>query len=332
MAHQGRLIVSIAGHVLTDDERKVLKHPMLAGIILFAKNYKNKQQIQQLISDIHSTVGYDLPVFIDQEGGAVQRFGLPDFTLLPTPKVLGAAYDINNDFGLELAKKYGSIMAQELNELKVTSLSPVCDLAAGNPVISGLHRAYHAVPEACYKLLDAVINGMQEKGMNATGKHFPGHGQYNGDTHLSVVYDHRPLEEIEQNDLVPFINLIRDGRLAAIMPSHIIYTQVDPNNTAGSSKVWLNDLLRDKYGFKGVIVSDCLSMRGAGDDSLLNKTIKALAFGDVAIMCHQPVAEVIKVLNGLVSEGLWLSETGQERMAAWTSDPRQLKNYKKHKL
>lgn len=316
MAGKGRLIVSIIGEILTGAEREMLAHPMLAGVILFAKNYTNKQQVARLISDIKSIA--NLPIFVDQEGGKVQRFGLPDFTSLPAPKVFGEAYDLDREFGLKLAEKYGSIMAQELSDLTVIALGPVCDLDAGNSVITGLNRAFHANPEACYELLSAFISGMNKQGMNATGKHFPGHGQKVGDTHDNVVYDHRPMEIIEKNDLVPFIKLIKAGKLSAIMPAHIIYTKVDQNNTAGSSEIWLSKLR--SYGFNGVIVSDCLSMKGAGDNSLLDKTRAALKFGDVAIICHQTPEDFIKLLNELGSEGCWLDELGQQRMSAWTND------------
>lgn len=314
MANKGRMIVSLGGTSLTEIERKMLSHPMLAGIILFTQNYKNKDQVLALISEIEAIA--DLPIFIDQEGGYVQRFGR-GFTSLPAPKVFGLTYDIDHDSGLKLAETYGGIMAKELSEVGVINLGPVCDLDAGNLVISGLSRSFHAQPKACSELLFAFTKGMSDYGMSATGKHFPGHGQNNGDTHDNVVVDHRSLEEIEQNDLVPFLDLIKANKLAAIMPAHIIYTQVDPNHTAGSSQIWLNDLLRNKYGFNGVIVSDCLSMKGAGDGSLLDKTEQALSFGDVAIMCHRTPEEFIALLDALQENGYELDAMGQERFARW---------------
>jgi beta-N-acetylhexosaminidase len=314
MANKGRMIVSIAGYTLTEIEREMLSHPMLAGIILFTQNYKNKDQVRTLIAEIEAIA--DLPIFIDQEGGYVQRFGR-GFTSLPAPKVFGIAYDIDHTSGLKLAETYGGIMAEELSEFGIINLGPVCDLDAGNLVITGLSRSFHLQPKACSELLFAFTKGMREHGMCATGKHFPGHGQNNGDTHDNVVVDHRTLEEIEQNDLVPFIDLIKANQLAAIMPAHIIYTQVDPSHTAGSSKIWLNDLLRIKYGFNGVIVSDCLSMKGAGDGSLLDKTEQALSFGDVAIMCHRTPEEFISLLDALQEKGYELDTIGQERFARW---------------
>jgi beta-N-acetylhexosaminidase len=315
MPNIGRLIVSISGHELSDTERKMLQHPMLAGIILFTQNYKNKEQVSALIAEIESIA--DLPIFIDQEGGYVQRFGR-GFRSLPAPEIFGETYDINKDTGLALAEKLGAVMAQELSDFGVINLGPVCDLDAGNKVISGLNRAFHSEPKACTELLFAYTTGMRKHGMAATGKHFPGHGQDIGDTHDNVVKDHRTLAEIEANDLVPFIELIKANKLAAIMPAHIIYTSLDPDNTAGASKIWLDDILRKKYGFNGVIVSDCLSMKGAGDGGLLDKTEQALAFGDVAIMCHKTAEEFISLLDALQAKGYYaMNETGQQRFAAW---------------
>jgi beta-N-acetylhexosaminidase len=316
MPNIGRLIISIAGQTLTDAERTILTHPMLAGIILFSANYKDKKQMRALISEIEAVA--DLPIFIDQEGGFVQRFGR-GFRSMPAPKIFGDAYDHNHDAGLALAEQYGGLMADELSEFGVITLSPVCDLDAGNKVITGLSRAFHRDPRACTDLLFSYTKGMNDKGMPATGKHFPGHGQDIGDTHDAVVRDDRTLEEIESNDLVPFIELIKANKLAAIMPAHIIYTKVDPEHTAGSSKTWLEDLLRKKYGFNGVIVSDCLSMTGAGDASMLGKTEHALAFGDVAILSHQKPEDIAPLLDALLAKGYAMSTAGQERFATWVA-------------
>lgn len=323
MNHTGRLIVSVSGKTLTDAEREMLKHPMLAGVILFAANYANKDQLKQLITEIESIA--DLPIFADQEGGHVQRFRV-GFRALPGPRIFGETYDLDKKIGLMLAEKIGLETAKELVEVGVINLAPVCDVDQGNSVISGLDRSFHANPKACTELLFAYTKGMNAAGMQATGKHFPGHGQNNGDTHENIVIDNRSLAEIEQNDLVPFIKLIKANKLAAIMPAHIIYTQVDPDNTAGSSKIWLENLLRNKYGFNGVIVSDCLSMTGAAGNSLLEKTEKALSFGDVAILCHQKPEDVMELLDILQAKNYALDAEGQARFAAWVDGSAEVRN------
>lgn len=217
-----------------------------------------------------------------------------------------------------MAFDYGAVMAEQLMEFGVISLAPVCDLDGGNTVISRLNRAFHKEPHACIDLITSYIDGMNSKGMQATGKHFPGHGYSLGDTHNVKVADNRSLQELEANDLLVFIELIKANKLAAIMPAHILYSQVDPNNTAGASEIWLQDILRDKYGYQGLIISDCLSMAGAGEGSLLDKAEHALAFGDVSILCHQEPHKIIELCDQLIARGNLLSTEGQQRYALWT--------------
>jgi beta-N-acetylhexosaminidase len=322
MQNHGRLIVSIKGTSLSSLEKEMLKHPMIAGLIFFTENYiiptnyKDKIQLRALVDEIKSITAK--PCFIDQEGGYVQRFGR-GFTCLPSGRLYGKAYDLNRDVGIALARDYGAIMAEQLLEFGIISLAPVCDLDAGNTVISRLDRGFHSNPTACTDLAMAYIEGMNSKGMQATGKHFPGHGHGLADSHNKVVVDNRSLEELENNDLAVFINLIKANKLAAVMPAHITFTQIDPNHTAGSSRIWLHDILRVKYGFKGIIVSDCLSMAGAGNGSLLDKTEHALAFGDVALLCHQEPQAVIELCDQLMQSNALLSTEAQRRFAIWTN-------------
>lgn len=300
----GRLIVSLEGTELSAEEKAIVSHPMTAGIILFTKNYKNKEQLRTLIADIQSSVQATVPIFVDHEGGFVQRFGR-GFKSLPAAKIFGETYDIDPEVGLELARKSGYKMAKELVDLKITSLAPVCDLNMGNAAITPFGRAFHSEPDAVIALASAYIEGMHDAGMRATAKHFPGHGQNVGDTHHQQVTDTRTKEEIEENDLWVFAELIKKGLIDAVMPAHIVYPTIDPENTAGSSAIWLKDILREKLGYQGVIVSDCLSMKGAGEndyDALLDKTKKALAFVDVGIMCHQKPETFLQILNDIQAD------------------------------
>lgn len=318
----GRLIVSINGTTLNDAERAMLQHPMIAGVILFTENYviptnfKDRVQLRDLITDI--TQSADKTCFVDQEGGFVQRFGR-GFKSLPAAEVFGEIYDLNREAAIKMAFNYGAVMAEQLMEFGIISLAPVCDLDGGNAVITRLNRAFHKEPKACLNLLHAYIDGMNSKGMQATGKHYPGHGRSLGDTHLDRVTDNRTLAELEENDLSVFIELIKENKLAAIMPAHILYPQVDANYTAGASRVWLKDLLRDKYGYQGLIISDCISMAGAGDGSLLDKAEHALAFGDVSILCHQDPETVLRLCDELLQNGHAMSLDAQKRYAAWTN-------------
>ncbi|HSX20861.1 MAG TPA: beta-N-acetylhexosaminidase, partial [Gammaproteobacteria bacterium] len=242
MNKPGRLIVSIDGPTLTPIERDMLQHPMIAGVILFPPNYleptdyKDKTQLKELIADI--TRHGDKTCFVDQEGGYVQRFGR-GFKSLPAAQLFGEMYDLNPELAKQMAYDYGAHMAEELMQFGIISFAPVCDLDGGNIVISRLNRAFHAHPAACTELLMAYIDGMNSKGMQATGKHFPGHGHILGDTHTHKVADDRSLSELEAKDLSVFIKLIAANKLAAIMPAHIVYPQVDAQHTAGTSQIWL---------------------------------------------------------------------------------------------
>jgi beta-N-acetylhexosaminidase len=323
----GRMIVSLKGTELLPKEEDIIKHPMTAGIILFAENLSRNPRelltkLTELISKIQSisiasgkTAG--LPIFVDQEGGFVQRLG-KGFTIpLPSLEVLGTTYGINPETGLQLAKTYGERMAKSLMQLGIISLCPVLDLDAGNEVITGLGRAFHSDPKSCAELAAAYIDGMNVAGMRATGKHFPGHGQHIGDSHRVLPTDHRTLKEIEAQDLIPFVELIKNRKLAAIMPAHIKYPKIDAENTAGMSKIWLEKFLRKKYGFDGIIVSDCLSMAGAGSDSSLDKTKKALEYGDIALLCHKEPEEILDVLDGINIPQYQMSEQTEKRFNYW---------------
>ena len=319
--YTGRMIVSLKGQELLPLEKEIIVHPNTAGIILFTRNYSSRSQLIKLLSEIQYIAvragkKEGVPVFVDQEGGFVQRLGRGFTIPLPCPAIIGMSYDLDKSHGLRFAMECGKLMAAPLKEMGITSLAPVLDLQAGNTVIEGLGRAFHKNPNVCAELAEAYIDGMISAGMFATGKHFPGHGQNIGDSHVTTPVDSRALEQIEEQDLVPFICLIRKRKLAAIMPAHITYTQIDPDNTAGMSKILLANILRKKYGFNGIIVSDCLAMQGAGSGSYLIKTIQALQYGDIALLCNLEPSVLLGVLKDLDS-GYYMSLDANERFHRW---------------
>lgn len=159
---------------------------------------------------------------------------------------------------------------------------------------------------------------MKDSGMTATAKHFPGHGRDIGDSHLVQPVDERSLDEIKRTDLKPFAELIKKGKLDAVMSAHITYSKVDPEHTAGMSTVWLQDILRGQLEFDGIIVSDCLAMQGAKGDNYLSKTEEALKHGDVALLCNVEPKVFKEVLNGL-EDKYYADEVTQYRYAKWTS-------------
>lgn len=299
-----KLIISLQGQKIRQEEIALLAHPNTAGVILFSRNFQNKEQLKSLVANIqHQAIKggkkEGLPVFADQEGGHVCRFRV-GFVSLPALEVFGQAYDIHKEVGLALAFEYGQKMARELVECGIISFAPVVDLGTGNPIISGLGRAFHQTPEGCVALASAYIEGMNKAGMLATVKHFPGHGRADiGDTHLIRCVDDRDKKTLIEQDLLVFRHLIQQNKVAAVMPAHIVYPKIDQDNTAGMSKIWLEQILRKELGFKGAIVSDCLVMQGAGNLSYLEKSKKALAFGDIAMLSNMTFEEFDEVLEGL---------------------------------
>jgi beta-N-acetylhexosaminidase len=293
-------MVDIAGLELTDVERERLKHPLVGGVILFARNYASTDQVEALIRDLHVVRGEDQPkllVAVDQEGGRVQRFR-DQFTALPPVRHLGDLYEENRKRAKRLAEATGWLMATELRSVDVDiSFAPVLYIDLGISAVIG-DRAFHSDPQVIADLAHSYMAGMGRAGMAATGKHFPGHGSVAPDSHEELPVDHREYEDVHQLDMVPFERMIHFG-LPAIMAAHILFPNID-RFAVGFSPFWLKDVLRTRLGFQGAIFSDDLSMKGAaimGD--MPERARAALAAGcDMVLVCNDPDA-VEQVLDQL---------------------------------
>ncbi len=324
----GPIVISVNGYQLNQEiEASILQHPLIGGVILFSNNYQDVPQLTQLITDIKTiaqNANKEIMIMVDHEGGYVQRFR-SGFTAAPAASVLGDIYDINPDTALIYANQLGETVGQELNSVGVDIiLGPVVDIDSGNAVISGLDRAYHADPEVVTKIANAYIDGLQMSGIHPTLKHFPGHGADIGDSHVTLPVDNRSWEELKTVDLVPFKNIIEDNPMIAVMPAHVIYNDVDPINTAGTSKIWLQDILRDELNFEGVIISDCLSMTGAGNQSNVDKILQALEYGDLALLSHQTPDEYLNILDTLAQQQFEWSTQSQQRVQLWLSSSQEI--------
>jgi len=290
-------MLDVASHALTAEERERLQHPLTGGVILFSRNFESPEQIECLVRDIHALRTPPLLVAVDHEGGRVQRFR-EGFTALPAVARFGEVWDENPARGRRLAETAGWLMATELRAIGVDfSFAPVLDVDRGISKVIG-DRSFHATPDAVSDLAHAWMNGMHRAGMAATGKHFPGHGGVEADSHVSVPVDERRYEDIYMEDIVPFERMIEFG-LEAIMPAHVIYSRVDPN-PAGFSRFWLQQVLRGQLGFEGVIFSDDLSMEGARvAGGIVARARAAQAAGcDMVLVCNDPVAAG-ELLDGL---------------------------------
>lgn len=250
------LIIGISGHTLTEQENSYLQHPSVAGVILFSRNFANKAQLQDLCQAIRAASVRSMLICVDQEGGRVQRFR-EGFATLPCLEQLGA---MSSEAALALAHEHAFLMASEVISAGLDlSFAPVADLGRGNLAIG--NRAFSAEPEIVANCIAAYVNGMQQAGMAATLKHFPGHGSVLEDTHFDDACDERTFAEIEQLDLVPFKAGILAGA-EAVMMAHVRYPSV-ADEPAGYSRFWIHDVLKSKLGFTGLVVSDDIGMAAA---------------------------------------------------------------------
>ena len=290
-------MLDLRGTVLAEDETEILKHPLVGGVILFSRNYENPEQLNTLCQAIHAVRTPRLLLAVDHEGGRVQRFR-QGFTDLPACRVFGECYEQDPKQGLTQAETAGWLMAAELRAYGVDfSFAPVLDLFKGISEVIG-DRAFHRKAEDAARLARSYMKGMHAAGMAAVGKHFPGHGAVVEDSHHAIPIDNRRFEDIQMDDLLVFQRLIDHG-LPAVMPAHVIYSEID-ERPAGFSSIWLKQILRQQLNFNGAIFSDDISMAGAevmGDYTARARA--ALDAGcDMVLVCNQP-EEAINVLDNL---------------------------------
>jgi len=295
----GPLMIDLEGTAVTAEEREMLRHPLVGGVILFTRNYVDPAQLAGLVADIHAARNPPLIVAVDHEGGRVQRFR-DGFSALPPPRRIGHEYDANSRCGLELARSMGWLMAAELRSHGVDlSFTPCVDIDHGVSFITD--RAFHRNPDAVAALAIAYAHGMRDAGMAATAKHFPGHGAVVADSHLTLPVDRRELADLT-GDLTPYRRLIANG-LPAVMVAHILFPAVDDAPSSLSAR-WIRDVLRGEMRFQGVVFADDLSMGGAaaafGD--VVTRATRALSAGcDMLPVCNQR-ASVVELLDHLRAE------------------------------
>jgi beta-N-acetylhexosaminidase len=283
-------MIDIAGQTLTDFDRERLCHPLVGGLILFGRNYRDPAQLAALCEEIHALRHPRLPIAIDHEGGRVQRCR-EGFTRLPAMRRLGECWEQDQGRALALARAVGVILATELRARGVDfSFTPVLDLDWSRSGVIG-DRSFHSDAEVVVALAGALIEGLRSAGMAVCGKHFPGHGWAEADSHVALPVDERSLAEL-QKDILPYRKL----QLDAVMPAHVIYSSCD-EKCSGFSNYWI-DYLRNNVKFDGVVFSDDLSMEGAsvaGD--IVDRAEAAWQAGcDMLLVCNAPdaVGELLK--------------------------------------
>lgn len=300
-------ITDIIGPALTDTERAWLTHPCLGGIILFTRHFETKQQLAGLVAEI-SQINPNLIITVDHEGGRVQRFR-EGFTKVCAMGALGDLYLNDQDQAKQAARAAAIVLAYELLEVGIhLTYAPVLDINYGRNTVIG-DRAFANNKEVIQTLSQDFIEGLKAMGFSAVGKHFPGHGWVNLDSHVACPVDERSMDEIEQKDMQAFMQSINN--IDWMMPAHVVYEKVD-SEPAGFSKIWLQDILRNKLGFNGRIVSDDLSMAGAAVKGDYQARAKAAldAGCDILLACNSSEAstEILAAMESLNVEPISLKE------------------------
>ncbi len=310
MTQHAPLIIDIEGTSLSKLDRQRLQHPLVGGLVLFARNWQDRAQLRALCRSIKQ-LRADLLICVDHEGGRVQRFKTDGFTHLPAMRALGEMWLQDGQGGqgsgalhaTNATTACGYVLGAELRACGVDlSFTPVLDLDFGASSVIG-DRAFGRDPRVVSLLAKSLMHGLLQSGMANCGKHFPGHGFVRADSHTDLPVDRRNLKAILAEDAAPYGWL--NTTLSAVMPAHVVYPKVDAR-PAGFSQRWLGDILRGQLGFGGAVFSDDLSMTGArvldGEPvSHAQAAVAALNAGcDLVLLCNQS-SDGGAVLDALIS-------------------------------
>lgn len=312
-------MVDVLSTSLDAEDKEILAHPLVGGLILFTRNYHSPEQINELTAQIRAAAKKPLLIAVDHEGGRVQRFR-QGYSAIPAMADIYRASNENMKHAAEFAKSAGYLMASEVIASGIDiSFAPVLDVNGISEVIG--NRAFHQEPEIVTRLAKSFIHGMNETGMKATGKHFPGHGSVKEDSHIALPIDKRSQADIYQNDLLPFQQLIKEQLLSALMPAHIIFPAID-DEAVGFSRKWLQQILRAELGFNGVIFSDDLSMQGAAVvGGYVERAEAAQQAGcDMLLTCNNRAAAIDVIDNANIE----IKRDSQQRLQAMLSQSRLL--------
>jgi beta-N-acetylhexosaminidase len=305
------VMLDLVSTELSYEEKELLQHPLTGGVIFFSRNYQSPTQLANLVNAVRKASDKELLIAVDHEGGRVQRFRT-EFTELPAIASLAESADPEKS-----SYTHGWLMAAEVRAMDIDfSFAPVLDINFGVSDVIG-NRAFNRDPKIISHLATEYIKGMREAGMASTGKHFPGHGAVTEDSHHEIPVDTRSKEEIWQQDIVPFAELIKQG-LDAVMPAHVIYKTLD-SKPAGFSKFWLQDVLRGELNFDGVIFSDDLTMEGASVmGNYAERAEAAMDAGcDMVLVCNNRAGAIEVLDNAKINQ----SEESAQRLMRMRGKP-----------
>jgi beta-N-acetylhexosaminidase len=292
----GFLFADVEGLTLTSEDKEILAHPFISGVILFSRNYESIEQLRELAHQI-KLVSPKLIITVDQEGGRVQRFRT-GFTELPAMGTWGERYVHSPE---ETKKEFALMLGTMVNELRNvgidSTLVPVLDIDYDRNTVIG-HRSFGNNKNIVMQLSEFMVDQFHTLRSPVTGKHFPGHGWVTLDSHFHLPIDERSFEEIAKHDLYPFSQLSK--KLDAIMLAHVVYENIDPLPVC-FSRFWINDILREQLQYDGLIMSDDLSMQAVAKMcSYEDRARRALEAGcDILLACNSR-AGVVEVLDRVV--------------------------------
>jgi beta-N-acetylhexosaminidase len=299
------VIFGCSDRFLTFEEINLFKRAQPLGFILFSRNCENPLQVKSLISHLKSCVDHEyVPILIDQEGGRVARLTLPHWRQYPPAAVFGKMAEDDLDLAKWCAETNAYLMGTELIEMGINvNCAPVLDLSflGGHPVMGD--RTFNEAPDIVTALGLSVLRGFEKAGVTGVIKHIPGHGRSDVDSHQGVPHIKTSQEELNESDFLSFkgiCNHITYENLSYpwAMTAHIIYSDIDPRVPATQSSLVIQRIIRDEIGFKGLLISDCLTMK-ALTGSFQNRAASSIEGGcDVVLHCSGKLEEMIDVVAG----------------------------------
>ena len=283
-------ITGIAGSALTVEERAFLRDAQPWGFILFKRNISNPEALRRLIDEVRTTLGRAAPALVDQEGGRVQRLGPPYWPAYPPGAAYGVLYDGDREAGLNAARLGARLIAADLGDLGIdVDCLPIADVpvAGADPIVGD--RAYGHDPDKVAAIAGAIAQGLAEGGVLPVLKHIPGHGRATADSHHKLPVVTADRAALEATDFAAFRPL---AGLPLAMTAHVVFTALDPIAPATVSATIVREVIRDSIGFKGLLMTDDISM-GALSGSIGERSRAAIAAGcDIVLHCNGDLLEM----------------------------------------
>ena len=290
------MVAGFGGHSVPAELRALAREWDLGGVILFGRNVEEPEQVSELCFDVQA-LAQDVPIWVsvDQEGGRVARLRAP-FTEWPSMAALGRLGDAG------LVERFATALAGELLAVGVTlDFAPVLDVRhdEADEVIGD--RALSREPIEVGRLGRVIIETLQRNGVAACGKHFPGHGDARADSHKELPVIDLPSDQLRGTEMTPFREAIT-GDVAAVMTAHVLYPALDEEQPATLSRGIIQDILRDEFGFQGLIVSDDLEMGAIVETrTVAQAAVGALSAGcDTLLVCGESVDRHATVIEGVI--------------------------------